>query len=64
MSVSRRKQTGASYPWSQKKISISNPFPRYGHSASQSATNNEFFLFGGIVRGKPRNEAFVVEVSK
>ncbi|GET58069.1 hypothetical protein RIR_jg27089.t2 [Rhizophagus irregularis DAOM 181602=DAOM 197198] len=63
MSVLRRKQTGTSYPWSQKKISISNPFPRYGHSASQSATDNEFFLFGGIVRGKPRNEAFVVEVN-
>ncbi|RIA83176.1 hypothetical protein C1645_834209 [Glomus cerebriforme] len=63
MSVSKRKQSSASYPWSQKKISISNPFPRYGHSASQNATNNEFFLFGGIVRGKPRNEAFVVDVN-
>jgi hypothetical protein len=64
MSVSKRKQTGTLYPWSQKTISVSNPFPRYGHSASQNAIDNEFFLFGGISRGKSRNEAFSVEVSK
>ncbi|CAI2167073.1 18308_t:CDS:10 [Funneliformis geosporum] len=63
MSFPKRKQTGTLYPWSQRKLSISNPFPRYGHSASQNAINNELFLFGGIARGKPRNEVFTVEVN-
>ncbi|CAG8446039.1 13609_t:CDS:2 [Funneliformis caledonium] len=61
MSFPKRKQTGTLYPWSQRKLSISNPFPRYGHSASQNAISNELFLFGGIARGKLRNEVFTVE---
>jgi len=64
MSFSKRKQAGTSFPWTQRKLSISNPFPRYGHSAGQNAINDEFFLIGGIARGKLRNEIFSVEVSK
>ncbi|KAG9284609.1 hypothetical protein G9A89_004651 [Geosiphon pyriformis] len=59
----KQHQSTPVYPWSQKRLSISNPFPRYGHSASQNAHKNEIFIFGGIAKGKARNEVFVMEAN-
>ncbi|CAG8553054.1 6268_t:CDS:10, partial [Acaulospora morrowiae] len=52
------------FPWSQRKINSStNIFPRHGHSTSQYAINNEIFIFGGIFRGQPRNDLYVMETN-
>ena len=51
-------------PWSQKKLSISNPFPRYGHSANQNGINDEIYIFGGIVNGRSTNDTFMMQTSK
>ncbi|CAG8776132.1 15311_t:CDS:2, partial [Dentiscutata heterogama] len=50
------------YPWSQRKLNKFNPFPRNGHSVSDTI-NNEIFFFGGFVNEKATNELFVIDVN-
>jgi len=57
-------KNGPIYPWSQKKLNITNPFPRVGHSASQSARDNDIFIFGGIAKGKARNDVYLLDTSE
>ncbi|CAG8831069.1 14454_t:CDS:2, partial [Racocetra persica] len=58
----RRKKAGSSYPWSQRKLCLINPFPRYGHTASKMASANDLLIFGGINMGKSKNDVFTVEI--
>ncbi|CAG8437900.1 7511_t:CDS:10 [Diversispora eburnea] len=59
-----KQPNGPMFPWSQRKLNINqNVFPRYGHSINQQAIGNELFLFGGIVRGHPRNDLFAVDIN-
>ncbi|CAG8499846.1 6197_t:CDS:2 [Dentiscutata heterogama] len=51
------------YPWSQRKLRHTIPFPRFEHSASDVSTNNELFIFGGIYQGQTTNEVYVIETS-
>ncbi|CAJ0758109.1 13112_t:CDS:10 [Entrophospora sp. SA101] len=63
----RRKHTGGKilggYPWSKRQISITNPFPRYGHSATDVTYDNDLFLFGGSSKQRLKNDVFVIEVN-
>ncbi|RGB43325.1 hypothetical protein C1646_4226 [Rhizophagus diaphanus] len=63
MFTKKQKQQKQS-PWSQKTLSISNPFPRYGHSINQSAINDQLYLFGGVSNGRVTNDIFMIETSK
>ncbi|CAG8499773.1 1565_t:CDS:2 [Paraglomus brasilianum] len=56
-------KSGPIYPWSQKKLNITNPFPRVGHSASQSARDNDIFIFGGVAKGRARNDVYLLEAN-
>ncbi|RUS29259.1 hypothetical protein BC938DRAFT_480867 [Jimgerdemannia flammicorona] len=49
------------YPWSQKKLNVTSPLPRGGHSADQVALGNDIYLFGGIAKGQPRRDLFIIE---
>ncbi|RUS22386.1 hypothetical protein BC937DRAFT_89461 [Endogone sp. FLAS-F59071] len=49
------------YPWSQRKLNITSPLPRSGHSADQVALGNDIFLFGGVAKGQPRRDLFIIE---
>ncbi|CAG8485553.1 26795_t:CDS:10 [Dentiscutata erythropus] len=65
MSKLKLKPTGPIYPWTQiNQLEECNPFPRYGHSSNECAINNQIFIFGGIVEGKPQNDVFVIETDK
>ncbi|CAG8450882.1 13534_t:CDS:2 [Ambispora gerdemannii] len=59
----KKHQNNNAYPWSQKKLENLNPFPRFGHSASQNAQNNDIYLFGGISQGKAKNDVFLVDAN-
>ncbi|RIA92193.1 hypothetical protein C1645_820989 [Glomus cerebriforme] len=50
-------------PWVQKKLSITNPFPRYGHSINQSGINDQIYIFGGIAGGNVTNDVLMVETN-
>ncbi|RIB15652.1 hypothetical protein C2G38_2191879 [Gigaspora rosea] len=63
MSQGKRKKAGSSYPWSQRKLCLANPFPRYGHSSSKMASANDLLIFGGVHMGKARNDVFSVEIN-
>ncbi|CAG8759978.1 8625_t:CDS:2, partial [Dentiscutata erythropus] len=60
--MAQRRPTNT-YPWSQRKLRQTNPFPRFEHSASDASTNNEIFIFGGIFQGQTTNEVYVIETS-
>ncbi|CAG8461243.1 14775_t:CDS:10 [Cetraspora pellucida] len=51
------------YPWSQRKLRLANPFPRFEHSASDVVANNELFIFGGNFQGQATNDVYVIETS-
>ncbi|WFD42628.1 hypothetical protein MPSI1_001274 [Malassezia psittaci] len=39
------------------------PFPRYGHATNQATgTNNEVYIFGGLVRDSVKNDMYIMEV--
>lgn len=63
-SPSPKSKNNRAYPWSQKKLSSFNPFPRHYLSASDYATNGKLFLFGGIPKDKATSEIFSVEIGK
>ncbi|CAG8467955.1 11154_t:CDS:10 [Scutellospora calospora] len=60
--MTQRRPSNA-YPWFQRKLRVTNPFPRFGHSTSDVAVNNELFIFGGNFQGQATNEVFVIETS-
>ncbi|CAB5186516.1 unnamed protein product [Rhizophagus irregularis] len=62
MFTKKQKQQKQS-PWSQKTLSISNPFPRYGHSINQSGINDQLYLFGGVSNGRVTNDIFMIETN-
>ncbi|PKI85561.1 Kel2p [Malassezia vespertilionis] len=39
------------------------PFPRYGHASNQSTgSNNEVYIFGGLVRDSVKNDMYITKV--
>ncbi|KAK9330115.1 hypothetical protein V1520DRAFT_341341 [Lipomyces starkeyi] len=52
------------YPWSQRPlIGPSYPFPRYGHSSSNTASKTGYiYVFGGLKGSTPKNDLWVIEV--
>lgn len=63
-SPSSSSSKSKTYPWSQKKLSSFNPFPRYNLSSSQYTINDKLYLFGGISHDKTTNDVFTIEISK
>ncbi|CAB5210453.1 unnamed protein product [Rhizophagus irregularis] len=61
-SSTKSKQNNKTYPWSQKKLSSFNPFPRYNLSSSQYTINDKLYLFGGISHDKTTNDVFTIEI--
>ncbi|RIA93152.1 hypothetical protein C1645_722866, partial [Glomus cerebriforme] len=62
-SSSKSKQNSKTYPWSQKKLSSFNPFPRYNLSSSHHIINDKLFLFGGISQARTTNDVFAIEAN-
>ncbi|CAB4419759.1 unnamed protein product [Rhizophagus irregularis] len=62
-SSTKSKQNNKTYPWSQKKLSSFNPFPRYNLSSSQYTINDKLYLFGGISHDKTTNDVFTIEIN-
>ncbi|BFZ64595.1 Negative regulator of mitotic exit [Saitoella coloradoensis] len=55
-------QRTPSFPWSSHTLPTPHPFPRYGHaSPATSGPNGEVYIFGGLVRSKPRNDLWVLK---
>ncbi|KAF0461281.1 cell end marker tea3 [Gigaspora margarita] len=61
-SPSSKVNNNKTFPWSQRKLNKFNPFPRNGHSVSDTI-NNEIFFFGGFVNEKATNELFVIDIN-
>ncbi len=51
-----------SHPWSSRRISKDNPFPRYGHATNNAAgKEGEIFIFGGLVKESAKNDLWMIE---
>lgn len=49
------------FPWSSKKISNNNPFPRYGHASNmQAGKDGDIFVFGGLVKDRAMHDLWII----
>jgi len=60
----KSKQQNNQVPWSQRRLSIPNLFPRFGHSANQSGVNDEIYIFGGNFKRDSIKDVFFLENKK
>ncbi|KAF9213390.1 Negative regulator of mitotic exit [Podila verticillata] len=47
--------------WTQRRILGTNPFPRFMHTSSITATGTDIYLYGGNQRGTPKGDLFIVD---
>ncbi|KAF9324219.1 Negative regulator of mitotic exit [Podila minutissima] len=47
--------------WTQRRILGTNPFPRFMHTSSITATGTDIYLYGGNQRGTPTGDLFIVD---
>ncbi|KAF9416851.1 Negative regulator of mitotic exit [Podila epigama] len=47
--------------WTQRRILGTNPFPRFMHTSSITATGTDIFLYGGNQRGTPKGDLFIID---
>ncbi|KAF9168790.1 Negative regulator of mitotic exit [Actinomortierella ambigua] len=48
-------------PWTEASVLATNPFPRFAHTASFVSTGADIYVFGGIVKGSPQRDVYVVD---
>lgn len=57
--------TTPQHPWSSRRISTFNPFPRYGHASNmQAGKDADIFVFAGLVKEKAMNDLWVVNAAE
>ncbi|ORY76628.1 hypothetical protein BCR37DRAFT_361630 [Protomyces lactucae-debilis] len=52
------------YPWSSRKLSNLNPFPRYGHATNALAgKEGGIYIFGGLVKEHAKADLWIIETA-